>query len=123
MRVTIQTIPHEAQDYSTCGDWTWGGDNRLDIFVSETGNREYNLLIALHEFVEAILCKRRSITEDKVTAFDVSHPELAEPGDDPKAPYHREHIEASCIEILFGNFLEVDWKDYANTVNALGGDD
>jgi len=38
--------------------------------------------------------------------------DLGEPGDDPRAPYYREHQFASGMERLMAAELGVDWQQY-----------
>lgn len=111
LKTLITTIPHAQQRYATLGDWVFDGD-RLTITVSETGDPRMNLLIAVHELIEAHLCLERGIAEPDVMAFDVAHPELDDPGSDPRAPYYREHMFAENIERMLALELGVDWTAY-----------
>ena len=85
----------------------------------------YELLVALHELVEVNLCKHRGVTEADVDAFDKSFEKNRkpgnedEPGDDPKAPYRKEHFFATNIEALMSAELKVDWAKYEKEINAL----
>ena len=60
--------------------------------VSALTDWRHSALIAVHELVEALLCKAHGVTTEAVDTWDMGpgH-ELDEPGDDPRAPYHREH--------------------------------
>jgi hypothetical protein len=42
----------------------------------------------------------------------------SEPGDDPKAPYHREHMFASKVERMLANHLNVNWGAYDREVSS-----
>jgi hypothetical protein len=42
--------------------------------------------------------------------------DLSELGDDPKAPYHRQHVAAGWFEQKLADFLNVDWGVYAREV-------
>ncbi len=124
MNVYFGTIPHGEQRYPTAGDWLWEKDH-LTVFVSETGNDDYNLLLMVHELVEAYLCKKNGVDEKAVTAFDMefekNRPEWdeEEPGNDPDAPYHHEHMLASDIENYLAAVMQVDWRAYEKAVNDL----
>lgn len=89
------------------------------------GNTDYESLVALHELIEVLLCKKRGITTEEVDAFDKAFEANREsdnddePGDDPSAPYRREHFFATNIECLMSAELGVDFKTYEATVNAL----
>lgn len=128
MNITIKTIPHNEQRYPTCGDWWDDEQGNLEIRVSDMGNPDYEALVALHELVEVLQCRKRGITTAQVDVFDkqfekdreagLRGPE-DEPGDDPQAPYRREHFFATNIERLVSGELDVDWNDYANSIYAL----
>ena len=124
MKVTIEVIPNEKQRYATVGDWQWNGDD-LTISVSEMGDWRYEMLVAFHELAEVLLCKHRGIQQSLVDAFDMLYekerPEgdTSEPGDDPSAPYHREHQFATCIERLLALQLDVNWETYNTVVETL----
>ena len=45
----------------------------------------------IHELTEMVLCIDRGVTFKAVDRFDMEFEGAGEPGDDPKAPYHREH--------------------------------
>lgn len=125
MNINIQTIPHDQHRYPTCGDWWFDADGTLQIRVSDIGNPDYEALIVLHEFVEVLLCKKRGITTEQVDAFDKAFEASRaegnddEPGDDPKAPYKKEHFFATNIEALMSAELGVDWKTYEDAINQL----
>jgi hypothetical protein len=79
MDITVNVIPHFEQRYPTTGDWrfykNWtrgNGDEveMLSIAVSEMGDWRYEFLIAVHEIIEAGLCKHAGIDEPTVKRFD-----------------------------------------------------
>ena len=70
MNINIQTIPHDQHRYPTCGDWLLDESGNLQIRVSDMGNTDYEALVALHELVEVLLCKKRGITTEQVDVFD-----------------------------------------------------
>lgn len=116
--ITVDVIPHLEQAYNTTGDWRWR-EGTLKVFVSNLGHPHFNTLVAAHEIVEALLCAAHGVSEESVTSFDVGHPELDEPGDDPRAPYHREHMLASAVERTLAQALGVDWDAYTDAFDAL----
>lgn len=124
----MATIPHELHRYPTCGDYEWTRNGTLIIFVSDMKNDKYHKLIFMHEFIEAMLCKSRGINEKDITQFDIYYEkrrsmgfvvEDSEPGDDINAPYNKEHIFATKLELMFAAELNVDWNDYSLKVNSL----
>jgi hypothetical protein len=126
--ITIETIPHNRQLYSTSGDYCRDESGDLHIFVSDTGNELYNALIGLHELVEVLAMEKRGIPLQASTDFDLDyekertegkHQAADEPGDYPRSPYRKEHRLASIVEELVAHDLEVDWDDYGAKVDAL----
>jgi hypothetical protein len=97
----------------------------LNIRVSQMSELRYEWLIAVHELVEALLCEKAGITPADVDEFDfawqrIQAPgEVTEPGNDPIAPYHRQHRFASIVEELMAMELGVDWSSYSSEVNSL----
>lgn len=124
MKVTIETIPHYEQRYSTIGDWqiipTSETDRELKIKVSDLGDWRLEFLVALHEMVEVALCMVNGVTEKEVDEFDMNYTKGGEPGDDINAPYHGEHVFAGCIERLMANEMGIDWSAYENAIAELG---
>lgn len=114
MDIHIKTIPHKDQRYETLGDWFFEGDD-LTILVSDFGDWRYNVLVGIHEAVEAILCRDRGISEESVTEFDLAHLEEEEPGFHKDAPYYKEHQIADVIERIMASELNINWKEYEET--------
>ncbi len=128
MKILIESIPHDQQRYPTVGDWQVSLPNNLTIRVSHMRDSRYMLLVAIHELVEATLCAHHGIKQSSVDAFDKlfeaeraqgAHPDDAEPGNSPAAPYHREHLIATAIEKQMAHWLEVRWLDYEKAIDAL----
>lgn len=137
MKILIETIPHSEQRYPTVGDWQWktvdqlglvkpstidSSEPVLHIKVSQMSDWRYEVLVGLHEAIEAILCKQASVTEQEVDAFDfnfsLAHFE-GEPGDDQHAPYHTQHMDATMIETFVADKLHVDWAEYEKEIDSL----
>lgn len=126
MDITIKTVPHSTQRYDTVGDWYFTDDNsHLMVIVSSMGNPLFEFLVGLHEQVEALECLKAGIAEEAVSAFDIefesnrAEGNYDEPGDDPKAPYHEQHVFATNIEKQVAEKLGVVWEEYDAAVNAL----
>lgn len=121
LHIHIKTIPHQEQRYATCGDWYWDKSGVLQIRVSDLGETDYELAVALHELIEVLLCKSAVVTEAEVDHFDKNFKGEAgdEPGDNPSAPYHRQHVTASICERAIAQCLEIDWNDYAKAIDSL----
>lgn len=126
-KIIIETIPDKVQRYNTVGDYYFDeAGNRL-IMVSDLANWKYELLIAVHELVEASLCKDRGITDAAIDEFDFAFEEArtvnkktTEPGDEPDAPYFEEHQFASKVEKMLAAELNVNWDEYLAASKLLG---
>lgn len=125
--LSIRFIAHRCQRYPTVGDWFWRYTT-LHIRISDMGNYKYNLLVSVHEQVEALLCWLDGVEEQAVTDFDIKfederakgmHGDCDEPGDDPDAPYFKQHQTATRIERFMASELGVNWEEYDAAVNAL----
>lgn len=115
--------------YITVGNWSTKESGIIEATSLDLSNPDYNFLIALHELVEAVLCKKHGVAEEAVTAFDVQfeterlqglHDDDDEAGDDPRAPYRHQHRVATILEWLIARELGVDWSGYETAIlNAL----
>lgn len=119
MNINVRIIPHKEQRYETQGDWWFTPEDNLEIRVTELNSWLYETLIAIHEIIEAVLCKRRGISEARVSEFDMVFEERrlegkadGEPGDDARAPYRDEHFTAEIVERLLALELGIDWREY-----------
>lgn len=127
MKIQIETIPHETQRYPTVGDYWDAEDGTIQVRVSNLADWRQEALVAVHEMVEMILTRHRGISEESISDFDIAFERgrergqvLGEPGDDPRAPYRREHFFATNLERLLAAELDVDWRAYEALVDGLG---
>lgn len=116
-RIIIEAIPADKQRYPTDGDWYFdksNGDLHIRITGADILDEDQAFLWALHEMVEVKLCHKHGITQGAVDAFDIQFEkdrgprgldDDVEPGDDPAAPYRREHRAAMLIEHMMAIFL------------------
>lgn len=121
MRVVIETVTHESQRYPTVGDWWWDHDT-LFISVSFMNDWRMEMAVAFHEFFEALACEAADISENAVDKFDKKwrpRKGIEEPGDDPKAPYYRQHQMATVAERLLANEIGLNWQEYEEAVKNL----
>lgn len=120
MNADIRTIPHADQRYPTAGDWWWEGDT-LHIRVSQLGDPRFEFLVAVHEFVEAMLCKFQGVPEHAVDRWDLTYKGdyADDPGNDPGAPYHNQHREGIVHERLLAYTLALPWPAYEASFDAL----
>lgn len=138
MKIIVETIPHETHRYPTVGDWWFEAPAKrnsihdtkpeeltIQIRVSKLSDWRREMLVAVHELVEVLMCKHDGVSQDIVDkfdkAFEANRPEDNddEPGDDPKAPYVRQHCIATGIERILAAELGVSWKEYEDELNSL----
>lgn len=112
MNTHIISIPHGEQRYPTLGDYWIAKDGAVYVAVSKMPDWRYEFLIALHEFIEEALTRHRGIPEPEIMAFDQMNLEHLDPGMDPRAPYHREHVIATGVEMIVATALDVKWAEY-----------
>lgn len=123
--VHITTVKHTEQRYNTVGDYLTNKDGLTTIHVSELGDHRMEFLIALHELVEVFLCKQAGITDDQIDKFDLAYDanrspdEYTEPGDNPEAPYHSQHMFATIVEQMACRELGLSWREYDNMIGEL----
>lgn len=104
LEIEIETVSQDEQRYNALGDWVFDYSDlfkvRLTINVTNLGNWYYEALIALHELVEAMMCAANGVSQEDVDNFDTNFKGKGEPGDDPSAPYHKQHMIANVVERL-----------------------
>lgn len=124
MKVEIVTVPHEMQRYNTVGDYQTDETGKTKIIVSNLGDDGMHMLIALHELVESALCRQAGITDKMIDEFDFAFADNRaagdpdEPGDDPAAPYYRQHQFATQVESMMAEKLGIDWDEYIGRITA-----
>jgi hypothetical protein len=126
MEIYQTTTPIERMRYRTPGDYLYRLNHDLFRFIiAEMGNTDYEFLIFRHELKEAYLCWKAGIKEEDISAFDIMfeeernqglHGTEDEPGNDPRAPYYKQHQIATADEMRDCVDLGVDWCEYENAV-------
>jgi hypothetical protein len=122
IKVEVLLVPQKDQRYPTLGDWLWKGKRltiRLSREIAEKDPR-YGMLLLTHELIEALLCQMAGISTRQVDKFDIAFTGDGEPGDDPAAPYHREHRWAEGAERALAKELGVKWRNYASAFGTIG---
>lgn len=124
-KIIIEIVPHNDQRYATVGDWFYDKDGTIKIRVSNMGNWRYEAAVVVHELVEFLTCWSAGVKQEDVDDFDMEFEgrrelgDLSEPGDDPRAPYVRQHCFATGIERLLVSELGLAWREYEATIDAL----
>lgn len=117
MNINAKVIPESEMRPEVNGaDWFFDENGDLQVRVSPMGDWRYEVLLMVHELCEAILCDHNGVTVAQVDAFDLEYDKThtfdLNAGDDPKAPYKREHCFATAIERIMCAELGVDWETY-----------
>lgn len=125
MNISIKTIANDQHRPGISGaDWFWNGEGDLEVRVSKMSDWRFEMALALHEVAEALLCKYNGVLQSSVDDFDMEW-ELNNPnskieaGDQPDAPYRREHGFATAIERIFASEVGLDWKAYDQELESL----
>ena len=123
--IIIKVIPHKDQRYLTCGDWQRPYPDALTITVSDTGNDRSNMLVAIHELVEAVLCMAQGISPEMVDDWDTHGlgSQLNDPGDHPGAPYHWQHRAADIVERIVCKEFGMSWLLHETLIEDLCKDE
>ena len=99
--IAMAVVAPASMRYQTVGDWQVK-DTTLVVTVADTGEMRSNLLVGIHEAVEATIFLVNGGKEKDVDAFDHAWDEKRSPyeeaGNDPAASYHRAHVIATLVE-------------------------
>lgn len=124
--IKITTQPVKLVRAEQSGDWWLWKDGMISACVVEnTYPPDSELMIAIHELIEAWLCRRNGVSEQAVVDFDLMfeeerrsghHGNSDEPGDDPRSPYRNEHQAATHVERAVGSALGVSWQEHERLV-------
>lgn len=107
-----QRIPGQIGDYFETPD-------SIEFRITELPNPAHSMAVLIHELHEKFRNDQLGISDESVDQFDISHPELDDPGLDPRAPYHRTHMEADSLERLFIILSGCDWIDYEKAIEEV----
>ena len=131
MNIKIISTPQNKIRSNQLGDWWLFGDDTYVVHVLETLTPEGQLAVAIHELIEAVLCRKHGVNEHQVCAFDDhyeaerkegQHTEDDEPGDHPLAPYRKEHQDATFVERAVCHVLGISWPMLWRLVPHSGED-
>ena len=124
MEIVIESTPQKILRSEQVGDWFYT-DSRIKVNVLKTLPLDSQLAVAIHELIEAWLCRRDNITDEVVCAFDDQyeaerkegkHGEQDEPGDDPACPYREQHMAATHVERAVCAAIGLNWKEHCDQI-------
>jgi hypothetical protein len=116
--INIHFIPKEEMRYDTVGDY-WETDDSIEFRIALMDNPLHSAAILLHEIAEYFDVKRRGISIEEIDQFDISHPELDDPGWSSEAPYNASHQLGDLVERAFILGVGERWTDYDEKVMQL----
>lgn len=126
--IVVESLPFDQMRYPSAGDYLTDETGCLEVWVASLPDHRYEFLVAIHEIIEATLCRDAGVTDAEIDAFDMQyeadralghHSPDSEPGDDPGAPYRRQHLMATAIEKMLAAAMGVDWRAYEEAIGAL----
>ena len=119
MKLDIQTIPLKEMRYPTLGDywedWANRGEVVIRVRIAAELTDNAQALLLMHELHEMFLCAEVGIPFEEIDKWDTwfeVNGQGDEPGDDIRAPYHIQHVQAEALERVFAVFLGRNWEDY-----------
>lgn len=107
-----QRIPGQVGDY-------WETKTSIEFRITKLPNQAHSMAILLHELHEKFRNDQLGIPDALVDEFDITHPELDDPGLSPEAPYHKTHMEADALERLFIVLSGNDWVEYETAIEEV----
>ena len=115
-KIVVHFIPQSEQRYPTLGDYIEMENAWVFYITKMSGLR--SIFVLIHEIWECFLCERDGIKEPDISAFDIGNPELDDPGLDPGAPYHTQHMQSDVLERACCVMAGDDWNEYEKECEA-----
>jgi hypothetical protein len=126
MKIVLRTLKDsEEMPYPTCGNWEHWTNGDIECTVVPLDDPDAEFLVLLHELCESYLCRKHGVKAEDVCEHDIKfeseremgkHSEMAEPGDDERAPYRREHQFATMMEMIMLHELGGSWPDHCQSI-------
>jgi hypothetical protein len=124
MNIIIKTIPPtEMREGVDGADWYVDAAGDLQVRICPMSDPRMEMALKLHEAFEAILCLHDGVTVKQVDEFDrqydLDHPDETdcEAGDDPEAPYAKQHSLATAVERIYTAHVGLNWRLYDDELN------
>lgn len=125
MNIVIHSVPQHRIRAEQAGDWWLFGPNAITIHVLDTLSPESQFAVAIHELVEAYLCRKDGVNDEDVSSFDYryeaerkegKHGPEDEPGDDPRSPYRKQHSAATFVERAICHAIGLTWDGHNTSI-------
>lgn len=126
--ICVKVVPMSEMRYPSVGDYWYDENGVLQVRIADLGEKRMNRCVLMHELNEVFVTEHHGIIEQDIMAFDVRFEKEREegkwrddqePGDDPRAPYRKEHRFSENCERQLALALDVDWEEYTERVNSL----
>jgi hypothetical protein len=98
--ISIHFVDPEQMRYDTTDDYIWDA-GRLLVSIVNRPSRLDRMAILLHALAEWAVSREDSICIKDIDAWDFSHLDSPEPGEEPGCPYSRAHHIAAAVERTF----------------------
>jgi hypothetical protein len=122
-KILIKTIDPANQRFKECGDWFYDADDdTLTIFINKMPDWKSEIAVAIHEFIEAVMCLDKGIDQTDVDYFDKNFYKThndGQAGDDDGAPYFKQHESATKIEKEVCAQLQLSWDAHSRNCDDL----
>jgi hypothetical protein len=115
-RIIIEHKPFSKMRYSTVGDW-YDKEGNIHIDTILTDDWRVNISIAIHNLIEKFLCDNSNVKGEDVDKYAMNHHLEDDPGLNPDAPHHDQHMLADRIERLIHTELGLSRKKYEYKIN------
>lgn len=128
MKIVLRSAALSEIRAAQAGDWRIYHNGTITALAAEMGDERAEFAVAVHEAVEALLCRSAGISDETVTKFDLAyeqeraqgkHGPHEENGDDERAPYYEQHQRATDVERAVCDALGLSWDEHTELVNAL----
>lgn len=128
MRINIEFVRMNQMRYPSVGDYWYDDDGTLQLRVVDSGDEFFNKMVLIHELTEEALTKKRGLSEQEITDYDLAFEaarklglrnEIEEPGFGNGCPYIGEHSLATSFEMAMCGMAGVRWTDYEYVINSL----
>lgn len=127
MDIIIKAIPNKEiskREGFTGADWWFDKEGNLQVRVAkEINDWREECCLALHEMVEAIICKHVGVPTREVDDFDreyqKNHMVDLNGGDESNCPYRIPHSFATSAERMVAGVLNVFWNSYDRKIGGL----
>jgi hypothetical protein len=126
--IHIKSVDKSKIRNNDVGDYFYDANGVLNILVAELGDKKKESLIAIHELFEVLTCEANGISEKEITDWDAYCEKAKEIGtmtDDIEngfrhnAPYRKQHLLSTAIEMLLAAETGIDWIEYETLINNL----